>query len=172
MNSSNRAVHAAAALSLAALAAAGCTGGGTPAAPAPSVTAATPGVSPEMPRFLTAADDANAEGPTTVIRAGARPTVVEENSRVQTMVIRDESSSSFAKGDYRLVVRCAGAGTLYAHFAIGKASTIEELKTCGTPTATTSAVSLSVPTDADRLSVIIMPIGNAQAAVAYQVQRQ
>ncbi|MEU7823750.1 hypothetical protein [Catellatospora sp. NPDC049133] len=156
----------------AALGLAGCTGDSGAAPAATASPTANPAISPELPRYVAAADEANVQGPATVIRAGARPTVVDDNGRVQAMVMRDESRTTFTKGNYRLTVYCVGTGTLYAHFAIGGVSKIEELPTCDTARPTVSSVELSLPADAADLSVIIMPIGDAQAGVAYQVQRQ
>lgn len=132
--------------------------------------AATPAVTPEMPRYVQAANAANAEEDGTLIAAGARPTIVEQGSGVVAMVIRDEGGDRWAKGRYRLVVHCAGAGTLYAYFRLGGTSDIRELLPCG-PSATTSTVDLAIKALSSGSAVLIIPAGNAQAAVSYQIQR-
>lgn len=142
-----------------------------PATAQPPKGPATDGVPDQMPAYLAAADRANEEGPTTAIRAAARPTVVQHGATVQTMVIRDEDGSSWPKGNYRLVVYCVGSGTLYAHFSIGDVAKIEEIPPCGT-TVTTGAVDVASKSGATKMSVVIVPAGDAKAAVSYQIQRQ
>lgn len=138
--------------------------------PSSTVAGTSVTVTPKMPQYLQAANDANVATPNTVVSIAARPTVTVQDSNVMAMTIRDEGQDEWKAGNYRLVVYCAGTGTLFAHFKIGNTSQIEEMPTCA-PTITTSAVDLSLPSDVRGSSVIIIPAGNAQAGVSYQIQR-
>ncbi|MEV5691409.1 hypothetical protein [Micromonospora globbae] len=141
------------------------------AAPSASVSApASPSLSPEIPRHLLAADRANTKVANTVVAISARPTATIQDSRLMAMVIRDEGRDEWEAGNYRLVVYCVGEGTVFAHFRIGGESGITELPPCS-PTVTTGTVDLHLAADAKNSSVLIIPAGNAQAAVAYQIQK-
>ncbi|MEO3745947.1 hypothetical protein [Plantactinospora sp. B5E13] len=152
----------------------GCTGDGEGPDAEPSgpttIAGASTTISDQMPHYLREADRANARTEHTVVSTAARPTVTLQDSELMTMVIRDEGQDRWEAGNYRLVVYCVGAGTIYAHFSLGERSEVTELPTC-TPTVTTGIVELTLPDPATNSSVLIIPAGNAQAAIAYQIQK-
>jgi hypothetical protein len=154
-----------------------CTGdddrGAAQSSPASSASTGPSAAAPndaEMQQYRMAVDDANANVAATIIAAGGRPTVVRQGAQANTMVIRDEGAEAWQAGNYRLVVYCAGSGTLYANFRLGSTAQIEELPPCS-PSVTTGAVSLRLAAAAKGSAVIIIPAGNTNAAVSYQIQR-
>ena len=142
----------------------------TPTSVPASASAASSGISPNMERYLQVANSANTETSKTLAAAGARPSVIEQDGGLRTMTIRDESRDEWAAGEYRLVVNCAGAGTLYAYFQLGEKSEIAELSACS-PTATTTDVALTLKAGAINSTVIVIPVGEVQAAISYQIQK-
>lgn len=136
----------------------------------PSTSAQTAAGTTKMSGYLAAVTTSNASTAATVVATGARPTITEQSGRVTTMVIRDEGANVWAKGNYRLVIYCAGTGTLYAYFELGGESEIQELLPCA-PTVSTGTVDLALPNDASASKVMIIPAGETEAAVAYQIQR-
>lgn len=135
--------------------------------PSPSNSPAVPA---EMQNFLRQADAANAKGDNTIVSITARPTVALQDSRLMTMVIRDEGQDQWEAGNYRLVVYCVGNGTIFAHFRLGEVSKIAELPPCS-PSITTGGVDINLTANARNSAVLIIPAGEAQAAIAYQIQR-
>ncbi|MBX6356303.1 MAG: hypothetical protein IRZ05_10685 [Micromonosporaceae bacterium] len=127
---------------------------------------------PQLSEYVAAAERANTQQPETVIRAGARPSLVQADGRRQAMVVRDEGDIDLSPGNYQLVVYCVGAGTLYAHLAIGDESTIKELPPCAVDTVVPATVNVSTTRRAQRVSVILIPVGEVTAGVSYQVRRQ
>ncbi|QGN46417.1 hypothetical protein ACN26Y_09045 [Micromonospora sp. WMMD558] len=170
-----RLVVASAVLAMVVIPSAGCTGEPEPpkrvdADPSPSARPSVPTADPAMERYVQAANAANAEVEGTLIAAGARPTVVDQGEGPMTMVIRDEGAEEWKAGDYRLVVNCAGSGTLYAYFRLGDRSDIQEMLPCGT-TVTTGAIGLRLRSAVTGSAVLIIPAGDVRAAVSYQIQR-
>ena len=138
--------------------------------PSPRASASAAATPADMPRYLAAADDANAEESGTVIAASARPTVTPQGTGLLTMVIRDEGGDEWRAGTYRLVTHCAGSGTLYAYFKLGATAQIKEMVPCGT-SVSTDTVELRLAATTRGSAVWIIPAGDARAAVAYQIQR-
>lgn len=124
----------------------------------------------QMAQYLRDADRANVRTDNTLVLATARPTVTVQNSELIPMLIRDEGKDRWKAGNYRLVVYCVGTGTVVARLGLGAQSAVSELPTC-TPTVTTGIVELTLPDPATNSSVLIIPAGNAQAAIAYQIQK-
>jgi hypothetical protein len=139
-------------------------------APSRAASVNTSGLS-NMPALLQAVDQhqsrIRAEG-TVRINAGARPTVVSSGNSVRTMVIRDEDGARWARGSYRLDVSCAGTGSLVAFLGVGANAQIKELAPCS-PDVTTDFVQVDVPSSVSGGGVVITPVGDTRAAVAYQV---
>lgn len=107
-----------------------------------------------------------------VVDAGARPTVTPAgNGRWQTMVIRDEDESPWAAGTYRLEVACLGVGSLVAFIGVGGAAQIRQLAPCGSDVGI-DHVTVAVPRAASKGTVVITPVGETRAAVAYQVLKE
>jgi hypothetical protein len=107
---------------------------------------------------------------TAVASASARPTVVQRGSQLQTMIIHDEDNSTWAKGTYRLVVRCAGEASLVAHFSLDGASEIRQLTPC-TPLGVVDQIELKIAADAKLGKILIIPAGESEAAVGYAIQK-
>ena len=98
-----------------------------------------------MDALVRAANTAQ-EGSPALVTAGARPTVVEKPAGLQTMVIRDEDSSTWKPGAYQLLVTCAGAGVLVAHFSLDGQSAVRELRPCDSGVSTdTLDVAITTP---------------------------
>jgi hypothetical protein len=125
---------------------------------------------PDMSRYMADAERANVEGPDTLHLAGARWASVGPGSEDRPL-LRDEDRSDWQAGTYRLVVYCAGTGTLSAHFQIGKWTQVAQLPACS-PEVTTGTVDLAVTSDTVGSTVTLTPVGEVKAAAAYQVQRQ
>lgn len=137
----------------------------------PEQEATTPAVTAAMQRYLETADEANARKPDSVVVAGARPAVFEGGAGIPPPVVRDEGSGdSWNAGTYRLVVHCAGAGTLQANFTLGDTTERAEMRACS-PGGSTREVVLRLRADAAKSSVIIVPSGRVNAAVSYQIRR-
>ncbi len=148
----------------------GCsTSAGKPAGPA-APSAASASIPADMAKYIEQTNKANEHVAEALTSANARPTVADQSGRTRTMVIRDEGGETLEPGRYRLVVYCTGSGTLYATFRLGQKSQISELPPCETH-PTTGVIELSLDGQVIESSVIIMPAGNALAAVAYQIQR-
>ena len=105
-----------------------------------------------------------------VVSVPARPTVVQHQRGVQTMIIRDEDAGAWAPGRYRLVVRCAGEGVLVAHFSLGERSVIRQLMDCAAATRT-DALEIELDRVARNSVVVVVPAGESMAAVGYQIQK-
>jgi hypothetical protein len=82
------------------------------------------------------------------------------------MVIRDEDSSTWERGSYRLEVACAGEGTLVAFIGVGANAQIKELLPCRVGVST-DHVDVDVPRVATQGTIVI--VGDTRAAVAYRV---
>jgi hypothetical protein len=102
------------------------------------------------------------------IAAGARPTVIADGSSLRTMVIRDEDHSTWQAGRYRLEVSCAGAGILVAYLGVDCSSQIKQLMPCRAGIST-DHVDLDVPRVGHEGVIVITPVGDTKAAVAYRV---
>lgn len=102
--------------------------------------------------------------------AGARPTLGQQGSQLQTMVIHDEDRGAWPKGRYRFVVRCVGQASLVAHFSLDATSAIKELPPCS-PSGTVDQLEVTIGADAHLSKVVIVPAGQSMAAVGYAIQR-
>jgi hypothetical protein len=164
----------AAVLSVAALTAlAACTSPDTapaPARPVRSVPASAPPASPDAARDTAAlrriADEANASDDDAMIAGGARLAL---GARREPLVSRDDTTENWDAGTYRLVVRCAGSGSVGARFRIGGAVATLAL-TCS-PAGSMGITEVRVAQGAANSSVVITPDGSGQAAIAYTIQR-
>jgi hypothetical protein len=105
-----------------------------------------------------------------VVSVPARPTVVQRQRGVQTMIIRDEDAGAWAPGRYRLVVRCAGEGVLVAHFSLGERSVVRQLNGCEAATST-DALEVELDRVARNSVVVLVPAGESMAAVGYQIHK-
>lgn len=105
-----------------------------------------------------------------VVSVPARPTVVQRQRGIQTMIIRDEDAGAWAPGRYRLVVRCAGEGVLVAHFSLGERSVIRQLNDCAAASST-DALEVKLDRAARNSVVVVVPAGESMAAVSYQIQK-
>ncbi|SDP35687.1 hypothetical protein SAMN04489867_2177 [Pedococcus dokdonensis] len=116
------------------------------------------------------ADVNQVKDPGAVVSVPARPTVVQRQHGVQTMIIRDEDAGTWTPGKYRLVVRCAGEGVLVAHLSLGGRSNIRQLDAC-TAATMTDAVEVQLDQPAHNSVVVIVPAGESMAAVGYQIEK-
>lgn len=153
---------------------AGCTEGDgdvTRASPAPTSSSQASGSTDFVARMdgLMAAVN-KVQDPSAVVSVPARPTVVQRQQGVQTMIIRDEDAGAWGPGKYRLVVRCAGEGLLVAHLSLGGRSNIRELDAC-TAATMTDTVEVQVDRATHNSVVVIVPAGESMAAVAYQIEK-
>ncbi len=107
---------------------------------------------------------------TAIVSVPARPTVVQRVGGVQTMVIQDEDRGAWSPGTYRLVVRCAGEGSIVAHFSIDGNSIVRQLTPCAAAPST-DVLELKLTQPGKRSVVVLIPAGESMAAVGYQIQR-
>ncbi|MFV2020530.1 hypothetical protein [Micromonospora sp. LOL_023] len=124
-----------------------------------------------MAEYVKFVDEANVQDSSTLVRAAAQPITVNQESSEQADIIRDEDSSRWPPGNYRLVVYCAGSGTLRGHLGIGDDLRVEAFPPCSVD-GTTGVVDLRVAEQTSDLKVIISSAGPVEAAIAYQLQRQ
>jgi hypothetical protein len=121
----------------------------------------------EMPEYLQAAEMAN-EGTHQLGSAGARPTLVQRDSVVQSMIIRDEAEREWKAGRYRLVSYCFGEGTLYATLRIGTTMNSTQIR-CDTK-GTMTTIDVKTVAVSSGMAVIIAPVGTTAAAVSYHME--
>ncbi len=96
--------------------------------------------------------------------------MVWQGDQVQTVVIQDEDSSTWHKGSYRLVVRCAGEASLVAHFSLDGHSAVRQLQPCS-PHGSVDQIEVRIGVDARLGKVVIVPAGESRAAVGYAIQK-
>lgn len=143
----------------------------SPAAPRSAIAGSSePSTAPaDLSDLIRLADVANVSGPNTLITAGARPTVVESGGQATTMVIKDLAVSPVVAGRYRLVIYCAGEGTLYAELTAGAVTQVAEMPPCGS-SAAVGTLEVEATATGSEMGVTIIPVGTTRAAVSYQVQ--
>ena len=146
---------------------AGC---GTTTAAAPTATASTPPTTTgDIAAAIHLADLQNVHRPDTVFSAGATPTFTLVDGKAKVTPLHGANTAVWEPGDYRLVVRCIGTGSLTAELEIGQYLTWLELPGCSS-TSSPGVVALTVPRRGTGMSVTITPNPGTRAAVAYQVR--
>ncbi len=152
-----------------ALTLAGC---GTASTAAPAATVSTPPTTTgDIAAAIHLADLQNVHRPDTVFSAGATPTFTLVDDTAKMTPLHGTNTASWGPGDYLLVVRCIGTGSLTAELQVGEYLTWLDLPGCSS-TSSPGIVALTVPRRGTGMSVTITPNPGTRAAVAYQVRRQ
>ena len=145
--------------------------GSTSKSPAAPVTAASspPTSTGDIAAAIHLADLQNATRPDTVYSVGAQPSFELVDGKAKVTPLHSSNVKQWEPGDYRLVVRCIGTGSLTAELQIGEYLTWLELPGCSS-TSSPGVVALTVPRRGTGMSVTITPTPGTRAAVAYQVR--
>ena len=136
----------------------------------PAAAVSTPPTSTgDIAAAIHLADLQNAERPDTVFSAGATPTFTLVDGKAKITPLHGANAKQWAPGNYRLVVRCIGTGTLTVELQIGEYLTWTTLPACSA-TSSPGVMGLTLPRRGTGMSVTITPSVDTRAAVAYQVR--
>jgi hypothetical protein len=127
---------------------------------------------PEIPmtELIASAEKANAGTDNTVSKSGARPLTTAQGENGGQPKFSDMGTENWPPNTYKLVVACAGTGTLDVRFKLGSTEQSKKLKACR-PAATSDSIEVKLAKQAKGSAIAITPEGNARAAVAYQIRR-
>ena len=139
-----------------------------PAAPVTAVS--TPPTSTgDIAAAIHLADLQNATRTDTVYSVGAQPSFELVDGKAKVTPLHSSNVKQWEPGDYRLVVRCIGTGTLTVELQIGEYLTWTTLPGCS-DTSSAGVLGLTLPRHGTGMSVTVSPSADTRAAVAYQVR--
>ena len=140
-----------------------------PAQPAAAASTTPPTSTGDIAAAIHLADLQNEKRPDTVFSAGATPTFTLVDGKAKITPLHGSNATQWAPGNYRLVVRCIGTGTLTVELQIGEYLTWTTLPACSA-TSSPGVMGLTLPRRGAGMSVTITPSPDTRAAVAYQVR--
>lgn len=147
----------------------GCAGSTTKATQPRAVVTTPPTTTGDIAAAIHLADLQNAQRADTVYSVGATPTFTLVDGKAKITPLHGSNAKQWAAGDYRLVVRCVGTGTLTVELQIGEYLTWTTLSGCSA-SASPGVIGLTLPHRGTGMSVTITPSLDTRAAVAYQVR--